>query len=517
MTNRIANYIQAGYSGLYIISHEEVRVEATMVAVLESLNSGLPKNDPNNKQFNLFAASVTKGIVNVTESKKLAEETDPLGILDAFGEADPRSVFLCYDFHLFIEDRNPLIWRKLRDCLAEAKAHSKTFVILGCRLALPPELEKEITVLDFTLPDREQLKNILHALVKDNNLGEGCVQDEKAIADAATGLTTGEAEQAFALSVVETRHIAKDIVYREKCQTVRKNGLLEIIDSKVTLADIGGLENLKKWLLERRDAFGDAARSYGLPVPRGFLTVGQPGTGKSLTAKACRSVFGVPLLRLDAARLFGSLVGQSEQNWRTAHATAKAMAPCILWIDEADGAFSGSGSSGQTDGGTTARVIKSILQDMQDGSEGIFYVLTANDVDNLPSPLLRRMDEVWNVELPTGPEREAIWRIQIAKVGRNPDSFNLARLAASSDGYSGAEIEKVVSQALYRAFADGHREPVTEDVFAIIEDFLPLSKTMATDIERRRKRLEGVAKPANGEVKVNVAKPVRKITAIGKN
>lgn len=519
MITRIRNYISAGYSGLYLVSHEETRVEAAMSAVVSKLNERRPRNDPEKPHFRLCQATITKGIHEVISGTAVKEgDTDPMAILDAFSSADKSTIFLCPDYHLFVEDKNPLIWRKLHDCLVEGRANNKVFVILGCRLALPPELEKELTVIDFTLPDREQLRETLHTLVDDNGLGTEVMEDERAAIDAAAGLTTMEAEQAFALSLMETGKIKKDVVYREKCQAVRKNGLLEVVESKVTLSDIGGLDNLKRWLLERREAFSDAARKYGLPMPRGFLTVGQPGTGKSLTAKACRSVFDVPLLRLDAARLFGSLVGQSEANWRTAHATAKAMSPCILWIDEADGAFSGSSSSGQTDGGTTARVIKSILQDMQDGSEGIFYVLTANDVDNLPSPLLRRMDEVWNVELPNPTEREAIWRIHIAKVGREAKNFDIPELVAQTQDFSGAEIEKVMSQALYRAFAEEHREVTHEDTLAILKDFVPLARTMSEDIERRKKRLEGVAKPANSGAKATVAaKPGRRIVALGRN
>lgn len=514
MKNRIVNYIKAGYPGLYIVSHEEQRVESVMREVVVELNK-----TQGDEPFSLHAWSVTDGLIDATNpNARSARAAEPMEMLETFHKAPQKTIYLVRDFHLFVEDKNPLIWRKLKDALSVGKANNKALVILGCRFVLPLELEKEIAVLDFALPTRDQLRTVLHALLESNGHSVKSLDgDEAGILAAASGLTTTEAENAFALSVVERGKVCREVVFREKCMAVKKNGLLEVVESKVTLDDIGGLDSLKHWLLERSDAFGDAARAYGLPTPKGFLAVGNPGTGKTLAAKACRSVFDIPLIRLDAGKLMGSLVGQSESNWRAAHETCRAMAPCILHIDEVDGLMSGGASSGQTDGGTTSRVIKSILQDMQDNSEGIFYVLTANDVDNLPSPLLRRMDEVWNVELPNLAERLAVWSIQIAKVKRQPGSFDLQKLAEKSEGYSGAEIEKLVSQSLYHAFADGRREPTTDDAVTLMGTFMPMSKTMAADIERRTKRLEGVAKLASGTVPSRqntpaaVAKGTRKI------
>jgi ATP-dependent 26S proteasome regulatory subunit len=513
MTDRIVNYVRAGYPGLYIVSHEELRVEAVFSEALVAINQ-TNQDDP----FTLHAWSCTDGVVELVEDAEKKNITEPMEMLEDFIKAPPRTIYLVRDFHLFVEDKNPLVCRKLKDALSYGKANNKTIAIVGCRYALPVELEKEFAVVDFSLPSRDTLRVVLRKLAQTNELTVSPAV-EAGILDAASGMTTFEAENAFALSLIERKELCREVVFREKCQIVKKNGMLEIVDSKVTLDDIGGLNALKSWLLERRDAFGDDARKYGLPVPKGFLAVGNPGTGKTLTAKACKSVFDIPLLRLDASKLFGSLVGQSEGNWRSVHATAKAMAPCILHIDEVDGAMSGGSSSGSTDGGTTSRVIKSILQDMQDNSEGIFYVLTANDVDALPSPLLRRMDEVWNVELPNASERAAVWGIQIKKVRRDPKKFDLETLSRESEGYSGAEIEKLVSQALYHAFADGKREPTTEDMLQLMKSFAPMSKTMAADIERRTKRLEGVAKLASGGDAAAKMTPrgVRKISFVKPN
>jgi len=515
MKDRILNLLRAGFPILYVVSHEEQRVEATLREVTEAIN----QRDPAGNKFTLSSWSCTEGLLNTHTGKLNKDLCDPNDVLNHFVQDKPQNVYVLRDFHVFTEGQNFVLWRRLKDAAMTGKASSKAIIIVGCRYVLPPELEKEVTLVDFSLPSKVQLRKVLDALTSGNNHIQSDDPDE--IVTAAKGMTTIEAENAFALSYVEKGRICKDVVFREKCLAVKKSGILEVVDSNVQLADIGGLERLKKWLLRRKRAFGEEAKKYGFKrAPRGFLAVGQPGTGKSLTAKACKSILGLPLLRLDAARLFGSLVGQSEGNWRSVHALALAMAPCIFWIDEVDGAMSGHSSSGQTDGGTTSRVIKSILQDMEENSEGIFYVLTANDVDNLPSPLLRRVDEVWNVELPNPVERAAIWNIKIAEAARKAAEFSVAKLVELSDGFSGAEIEKLIVQAQCVGF-DENRPFTTDDISTVCKEFSPLSQTMASDIERRRKRLAGVAKLASEPLNEDapaatpVTPPTRKI-AFGK-
>jgi SpoVK/Ycf46/Vps4 family AAA+-type ATPase len=221
----------------------------------------------------------------------------------------------------------------------------------------------------------------------------------------------------------------------------------------------------KLWLRSRASAFGDAARAYGLPLPKGLLIVGIPGTGKSLTAKATASAFGLPLLRLDMGKVFGGLVGQSEANLRSVIQTAEAIAPCVLWIDEIEKGFSGSQGSGQTDGGTSSRVFGSFLSWMQEKEQPVFVVATANDVSQLPPEFLRkgRFDEMFFVDLPDARERAAIWDIVIARHGRKPTDFDPVVLARACEQFTGAEIEAVFVDALYRAFGD-NREPVAADI-----------------------------------------------------
>ncbi|OQB91706.1 MAG: ATP-dependent zinc metalloprotease FtsH 3 [Verrucomicrobia bacterium ADurb.Bin118] len=236
---------------------------------------------------------------------------------------------------------------------------------------------------------------------------------------------------------------------------------------------------------------------YGLPPAKGLLIIGIAGTGKSLTAKVTARVFGVPLLKLDAGRLYGGLVGQSEANLRSVIQTAEAIAPCCLWLDELEKGLAGSKSSGSTDGGTSARVLGSLLSWMQEKTAPVFVVATANDVSQLPPELLRagRWDALFFVDLPNADERQAIWQIQIRKHGRNPADFDPGQLAWASDGLTGSEIEAVFVEALYDAF-DRDTEPTDLDIARVLTDFVPLSKTMAESITALRTWATGRARCA---------------------
>jgi SpoVK/Ycf46/Vps4 family AAA+-type ATPase len=319
--------------------------------------------------------------------------------------------------------------------------------------------------------------------------------------DAASGLTTIEAENAFALSVIEGKVIAPAIIAREKAQAVKKNGLLEIIETNDSLESIGGLDVLKTWLLKRKDAFGKRAIEYGLPTPKGLLIIGIPGTGKSLTAKATAKVFGVPLLKLDAGRIFAGLVGQSEANLRSVIQMAEAIAPCVLWLDEIEKGLAGSKSSGATDGGTSARVFGSFISWLQEKRAPVFVVATANDVAQLPPEMLRkgRWDDLFFVDLPNQCEREAIWQIQIAKYERDPKDFDIVQLARATDGLTGSEIESAFTEALYSAF-DEAKEPTDLTIAQVLTEFVPLSKLMAEQISGMRNWAKGRARLATTPV-----------------
>ena len=493
MNQQLKNMFRAGYSGTYLTAWEEQRVEAEIASIAKDIG------------FGLYVWTVTDGLIGPVgdpEPKQFSEADgtmpmSPPGLLDMMNKCLPeKSIVIAKDFHLFINESNPLMIRKAKDCLQRARENNRRLVVLGCRFQLCPELEKEFASVDFSLPDKEQLRVVLVGIAEEAGITLNGNTDS--ILDASSGMTTTEAADAFALAVIESggHDIPPAIVHREKANAVKKSGILEVVPPRIKLEDIGGLQRLTAELWEKRNLFTKAARDYGLQSPRGVLVCGNAGTGKSLTASACGSIFNVPLLKLDAGRLFGSLVGESERNWRTVFSTAKTISPCILWIDEADGLFAGGKSSGQTDGGTTSRVLKSILQDMQFNSEGIFYFFTANDIDGFPDPLIDRLD-IWSVDLPNQAERESIWKIHIAKRKRSPEQFDLPGIAALTDGFSGRQIEQVWLKALTIAFNDGGREPTNDDVTNAAGQFVPTSKTMAEQIDARRRRLANRAKPAS--------------------
>jgi SpoVK/Ycf46/Vps4 family AAA+-type ATPase len=433
-------------------------------------------------KYNLVFWSVVDGLVDVEKGTTTAAN-DPLEALIAIQEMKEKTLIVLRDFHLFLADPNPILIRQLKDVLQMAKTKSKTLIILGCRMILPPELEREITIIEFALPGKEDLRAVLAGILESANIKNMEAEIQEKVIDAASGLTTIEAENAFALSVVESKAIDPVIVAKEKAQAVKKNGLLELIETKENLDSIGGLDVLKEWLLKRRHAFGQKAIEYGLPTPKGLLILGIAGTGKSLTAKATAKVFGVPLLKLDAGRIFAGLVGQSESNLRAVIQTPEAIAPCCLWIDEVEKGFSGTKSSNATDGGTSARVFGSFLSWMNEKTAPVFVVATANDVSQLPPEMLRkgRFDEIMFVDLPNQAEREAIWEIQIGKHGRIPSEFDLVQLAKATEGLTGSEIEQVFIEALYLAF-DSDKEPTDLDIARVLTEFVPLSKLMAEQI-----------------------------------
>jgi SpoVK/Ycf46/Vps4 family AAA+-type ATPase len=454
MKQKSINYIRAGYPGLYLVSPEEQRVALEMTRIVQEL------------KYNLVFWSVVDGLVD-TQKGTNNSANDPLEALIAIKDLKEKTLILLRDFHLFLEAPNPILIRQLKDMLQMAKTKSKVLVILGCRMVLPPELERELTVIEFALPGKEQLRAVLEGIMESASIKTLETEIREKVIDAASGLTTVEAENAFALSMVESKAIDPVIVAKEKAQAVKKNGLLELIETKETLDSIGGLDVLKEWLLKRRHAFSQRAIEYGLPTPKGLLILGIAGTGKSLTAKATAKVFGVALLKLDAGRIFAGLVGQSESNLRAVIQTAEAIAPCCLWIDEVEKGFSGTKSSYATDGGTSSRVFGSFISWMQEKASPVFVVATANDVSQLPPEMLRkgRFDELFFVDLPNQAEREAIWDIQIGKHGRDPKDFDVVQLAKATESLTGSEIENVFIEALYLAFDSGGEAGAYSDAF----------------------------------------------------
>lgn len=442
------------------------------------------------------------------DGKSVANTANPARALQHIAGVQEPSVFVFCDLHAYFGSEHragdPAIVRTVRETALEFRHGdvSRTLVITAPVRVIPPELDELTHLLDFPLPTAAEIRELLDTMIDNNASGGGRIRvdaDDAAreqLVHAALGLSMAEAENAFARAMVNDGRLSADdigIVLDEKRQVVRKSGVLEFVKSDLDLGDVGGLNNLKRWLSRRDGSWLGDAREYGLPAPKGVLITGVPGCGKSLTAKATAASWGLPLLRLDIGRIFSGLVGSSEQNLRTAIATAEAVAPCILWVDEIEKGF--SNTTGQGDSGTTARVFGTFLTWMQEKRHPVFVVATANNIDVLPPEFLRkgRFDEIFFVDLPTAQEREAIWTLQIQARATEAnglaeivsDRSAIVALVAASENHSGAEIEQAVVAALYEGYSA--RGIVTAAMLQhVVETMIPLAVTQAEEVQRIR-------------------------------
>jgi SpoVK/Ycf46/Vps4 family AAA+-type ATPase len=492
--------VRARYPLIYIVAWEERRVET----LLHSIAARRDKR--------LFVWTCTEGVQALDGAGVLQPADpaarDPLAALDFVQACREAAIFLLKDFHPYIDDARPMagtpsVVRKLRDLAGALKESHKTLVLLSPVLRFPVELEKEITVVNYGLPSLEELDQSLSVVISSverrSALRLGLdPENRERVLKAAQGLTLAEAENAFARSLVLTRRLDVDVVVSEKEQLIRRSRILEYYHSPEAFDAVGGLDELKIWLRKRALAFSESARAFGLPEPRGILLLGVQGGGKSLVAKAVASLWQLPLLKLDLGKVFSELVGSSEENMRSALSTAESIAPAILWLDELDKGLAGVASSHRSDAGTAARVFGSFLTWMQEKTSPVFVIATANNVGSLPPEALRkgRFDEIFFVDLPNEQERHEIFAIHISKRRRNPELFDLARLAAAAAGLSGAEIEQAVISGLYDAFDSGH-ELTTDDILRAMHGSVPLSQTMREEVGALRDWARTRARPAS--------------------
>lgn len=491
--------IRARYPILYVLSSEETRVQSLVLEIAQK------------RQKKVFEWSYSTGIVPAgtsiqSQKHRNAATKDPLMALDQVIEQVEPAIFLFKDFHPFLTKNNFAVTRKLKEIALHLKNSFKTIVLVTSVLEIPVELEKEITLLNHPLPSRDDLAALLDKIIADvKQFRQVSIELDEAgrerLLQAALGLTLGEAENVFAKIIVQGERLsAEDVneVFAEKQQIIRKSGLLEYYTTDENFTNVGGLSVLKEWLAKRAVAFTHEAREFGLPFPKGILMLGVQGCGKSLCAKAVSNLWQLPLLRFDMGRMFGSLVGSSEENVRRAIAVAESVAPAILWVDEIDKAFAGSQGSGSTDGGTTARVFGTFLTWLSEKTAPVFVVATANDISQLPPELLRkgRLDEIFFVDLPAPAERKDIFKIHITKRKRDAEKFDLDALAGASAEFSGAEIEEAVNSALYDAFSS-RQELATENIQTALSQTVPLAKTMDEQINRLRSWAEGRARNAS--------------------
>jgi SpoVK/Ycf46/Vps4 family AAA+-type ATPase len=476
----VEDLIKARYPLIYIVSPEEARVERML------------REFALKKERKLAAWSITRGFVTLAGELKGGDVKDPIKALDHIAGVEGKAIFVLRDFHAFLD--NPQVVRKLRDLAHDLprKDSQKSVLLLSPVLKIPPEAEKEISVIDWDLPNRAEIDGIIGRILQGlpANVEPGPAADPQGrerLVEAALGLTYTETENVFSKSIVRSKTFDIPTILGEKKHIIRKSGILEYYEATESLDDIGGLETLKAWLQKRRNAFTHKAREFGLPLPKGILLIGVPGCGKSLTAKAVGAAWQMPLLRLDVGKIFGGLVGSSEENIRKVIKTAEAIAPAVLWLDEMEKGFSGTGSSNMSDGGTTSRVFGTFVTWLQEKTAPVFVIATANNVHQLPPELLRkgRFDEIFFVDLPTHEERKSIVEIHLKKKHRDPAKLDVPRVVDAMPEFSGAEVEQAVISALYDAFDSGH-DLTAEGLLASTREIVPLAVTMKEGIDGMR-------------------------------
>lgn len=493
MHEELGILIQAQYPLVYLVTSEEERAEQTIAAIAQ-----------NKPQRRVFVWTVTHGIVEYGQPRNVTQHNtvSPEAAIEWVTRQREPGMFVFKDLHPFYSA--PVI-RWLRDAIASFKGSQKTIILMSPVQEIPIELEKEVAVLDFPMPSMAELNQVLSTQLEQFRGRRITTEAREKLLKAALGLTRDEAEKVYRKAQVTAGRLTEEevgVVLSEKKQLIRRNGILDYIEEDETIDSVGGLEELKRWLKQRSNAFTERAREYGLPQPKGMLILGVPGCGKSLIAKTTSRLWGLPLLRLDMGRVYdGSMVGRSEANLRNALKTAESISPAILFIDELDKAFAGGAGSADSDGGTSSRIFGSFLTWMQEKTSPVFVMATANRVERLPGEFLRkgRFDEIFFVDLPTAEERQEIFKIHLSKRRREIARFDLDQLANVCDGYSGAEIEQALVAAMYEAFAQ-EREFTQLDIIAAIKSTLPLSRTMTEQVTALRDWARQRARPAASSV-----------------
>jgi SpoVK/Ycf46/Vps4 family AAA+-type ATPase len=496
----IDTLIRAGYPIIYIVSWEEERVAALLHQIAKMQE----------KPF--YSWTLSQGVRDAKgrRPRGATRLENPAAVLNHVIRAKEDALYVLFDFHPFLRQTHydDVIRRRMRDLATEIHRSPKALVIVAPTLEIPPECEKDITVIHFGLPTPGEIADVLDDTIVLIQKSGGRVElpsdDYEELVRSATGLTLREAERAFTLAwmrkaVEQNQRVldrdAIEIVLGEKEHALYKSSALEIFSSPEDFGDIGGLDALKEWAEKRARAFTIEAQDFGLPAPKGVLLIGVPGCGKSLAAKTIASEWKKPLLRLNAGALFSSRMGSSEENLRNALQVAEAIAPSILWIDEIEKSFSGIHTI--DDGGVTARVLGGLVTWLQEKNKPVFVVATANSIGDpspparsqgyarsggLPPELLRkgRFDELFFVDLPDHEERKQIFEIHLRKRGHDPSIFDLDELAEKSEDYSGAEIEQAVLSALHEAFYGLNRlyklvqpalERLNEEAASVLKDF----------------------------------------------
>jgi len=415
------------------------------------------------------------------------------------------AVFLLKDFHRHME--SAVVVRRLRDVGQKFSTNRRTLILTAPSISMPPELESLVEYVDLPLPDPQRLRQIVEETFK--RLSKAHTLQLKldgsgvdAMAANLRGLTEEEAERAISQTLVARYALCPETitdVLEAKKELLRHSGMLEFIDTFENMASVGGLDNLKRWLAQRRGAWEDAAREFGLEPPRGVIILGVQGCGKSMCARAIAGEWKLPLVKFDTAAVYDKYIGETQKRIQKVFQVAEGLAPCVLWIDELEKVLAGSGPySASVDAGVSSRILAAFLGWMQERKAPVFVAATCNNVTALPPELIRkgRFDELFFLDLPNQSERKQIFAIQLNRRKRNPSEFDLDRIAAAAKGYSGAEIDAAVQTALYAAYSS--KQPLSvQALLDALKGTVPLSTTRAEDIQALREWARTRAVPAS--------------------
>lgn len=506
----LANLFRAKFPILYIETWEENRVIDMVKSIAK--DTKLIKT-----ARNVYVWSSTTSMVNLEDMKPVDNTSEAIEALNKFNKFEENAILIMKDIHKEFSGELSISSNKsertLRDIacsIRNDKDYSKNIVLIAPVLKLPVELEKDITVVDFPLPSVNEIKELLDSMIQ-QNLDENYTlsdNDKTTIAKTAQGLTLQEVENAFARALVERKKLTLDeldIIMEEKCQVIKKTGMLEFVKSDIKMDDIGGLDNLKVWLRKRNNSWSEKAqKDYNLPAPKGILITGVMGCAKSMTAKAMSSMWKLPLLRLDAGKIFNKYIGNSEENIRKVIKIAEAVSPSVLWIDEIEKGF----AQGNGDSETTTRIFGTLLTWLNEKTKPVFIVATANNIDKLPAELLRkgRFDEIVWVDLPNPKERAIIFRLHLEKRLKgsiSAETFKITdelinKLVGITEGFTGSEIEQVIIAGIFEAFAED-RTLQEEDLYNAIKATIPLSVTQKEQVEKIRTWAKERAVPASSK------------------
>lgn len=470
-------FLKARYPIIYITSIEEERVEYI-----------IRKNIKTTLKRSVFTWDFVDGYTGNPNHKSIAQR-NPMQALDFIERLNPETpaVFILKDYNRFINDL--AISRKLRNITRILKLQPKTIIIVGTELNIPKELQDLITILQFQLPLEDEINKELNRLLDTLKI-QIAPQVFENLARSCQGLSLERIRRVLSKIIASYRTINEksiSILLSEKKQIISQTEILEYWSVNENIHNLGGLKVLKEWLKKRETAFGLQATNYGLPTPRGLLLIGIQGTGKSLTAKAIANEWQLPLLKLDVGKLFGGLVGESESRLRQMITVSETIAPCILWIDEIDKAFTNSDNKG--DSGTSNRVLATFISWLSEKTKPVFVIATANNIESLPLEIIRkgRFDEVFFLDLPQQREREEIFQIHLQQFRpKNWKEFDCQKLAEQTEAFSGAEIRQTIIEAMYQAFYE-QREFNTQDISNAIKDLIPLANLESQQMLKLKK------------------------------